>query len=86
MNQWQPIETAPKDGQTLLLGYFNKCNRWRTVRGQYFSQEQINAEWDEPGVPGWYETAENADDPPSCWGINPTHWMPLPEPPQEASK
>ena len=27
---WQPIETAPKTGRTLLLGYFNSHGNWRT--------------------------------------------------------
>ena len=81
---WNPIETAPQNGQTVLLGYFNKCDKWRTVRGQWYSQDQINDEWEEPEgvVPGWYETSENASeyDDVGCWPINPTWWRPLPEP------
>lgn len=81
---WMPIETAPKN-KVLLLGYFNAAGRWRTVRGEWFSQEEIDEQWEEPenGEPGWYETCVNADDPPNCWPIEPTHWMPLPTPPKD---
>ena len=84
---WQPIETAPL-AQPLLLGYYNKCEQWRTVRGQWFSQEQINDEWEEPdyGEPGWYETSVEAEEPPNCWAITPTHWMPMPPPPDLAQE
>lgn len=82
--QWQPIETAPKDGRTLLLGCFNSHGKWRTMRGEWMSEEYIAEYWEEPdGVePGWFETAVEAEDIPNCWRIEPTHWMPLPAPPK----
>jgi len=81
---WKPIETAPKEW-ILLLGYFNESGKWRTVRGEWFCQEEIDDQWEFPenGRPGWYETCVNADDPPNCWPIEPTHWMPLPTPPKD---
>lgn len=80
---WQSIETAPKDGRTLLLGYLNACGKWRTVRGQWMSQNYIDEYWEDPDdvEPGWFETAEEAEDIPNCWGIDPSHWMPLPTAP-----
>lgn len=50
---WQPIETAPKDW-ILLLGYFNESGKWRTVRGEWFCQEEIDDQWEFPenGRPG----------------------------------
>lgn len=83
LRSWQPIESAPKDGRTLLLGYFNPLNKWRTVRGQWFTDEEIG-EWEngEDFESGWYETPENMDEPPNCFLIAPAHWMPLPSPPK----
>lgn len=82
---WQPIETAPKDGRTLLLGYPNSLGKWRTTRGQWMSDDYIVENWEEPdnGDPGWFETSVEADDVPNCWGIEPTHWMPLPAAPTQ---
>lgn len=84
MSEWQPIETAPKTGRTLLLGYPNKLGNWRTVRGQWMSEDYIAEYWEEPDdvEPGWFETSEEAEDVPNCWRIDPTHWMPLPPPPE----
>jgi len=85
---WQPIETAPKDGRTLLLGYFNSAGKWRTMRGQWYSQAMIEDEWEEPenGHEGWYESSVEKDDPPNLWQTEPTHWQPTPKPPALAGK
>lgn len=79
---WQPIETAPRDGRTILLGCCNSHGKWRTMRGQWFSAETIADEWEygEDCAAGWYETAVEPDAP-NCWEISPTHWMPLPKAP-----
>ena len=80
---WMPIESAPKTGRTLLLGYWNSHGKWRTVRGQWMSAEYIGQEWEEPDEveAGWFETAVEADDVPNCWPVSPSHWQPMPEPP-----
>lgn len=80
---WMPIETAPKTGRTLLLGYFNSAGNWRTMRGQWMSQDYIDEYWEEPddAEPGWFETVVEGDDIPNCWRTEPTHWMLLPLPP-----
>ena len=74
MNEWQPIETAPKDGTGVLAfalgnpaGYFYGVAMW------------VNADPDlNPHTPA---------DKLSLWwwpyAIRPTHWMPLPAPPEE---
>jgi hypothetical protein len=86
-SEWQPIETAPKTGRTLLLGYPNSLGKWRTVRGQWMTQEYIDQNWEDPdeAEAGWYETSVEADDAPSCWPITPTYWQPLPTPPADAA-
>jgi len=83
-SEWMPIETAPKDGRTLLLGYFNSHQKWRTMRGQWMSEEHITENWEDPDYspPGWYETVVEGDDIPNCWYTEPTHWMPLPPSPK----
>lgn len=83
---WQPIETAPKDGRTLLLGYYNSLGKWRSLHGQWFEQAEMD-EWtsDDDGNPaGWYEISVENDDPPNCWATEPTHWQPTPRPPEKA--
>ena len=85
--EWQPIETAPKTGRTLLLGYPNGAGKWRTVRGKWISDAYIEQNWEEPddAEAGWYETSVEAEDVPSCWLITPTHWMPLPAAPASSA-
>lgn len=82
---WQPIETAPKDGRTMLLGCSNSHKKWRTMRGQWMSEAYIDENWEDPddATPGWYETVVEGDDIPNCWYITPTHWQPLPAAPTE---
>lgn len=82
--EWQPIETAPKTGRTLLLGYFNALSKWRTLRGQWFTDAVIQEEWTNSDVheAGWFETSVECDDEDNgCWPTDPTHWQPLPTPP-----
>jgi len=69
INQWQPIETAPKDNTLLLL--YNKCDDddlhfievgyWETYSGWYgpIPEEGPGWQWDNIGV-------------------DPTHWMHIP--------
>ncbi|MBK0415249.1 hypothetical protein JD974_12615 [Chromobacterium haemolyticum] len=86
-HKWQPIGTAPADGRTILLGHFNSHGNWRTMRGQWFTKEHIEDNWEDGDLfeAGWYETSVEADDAPSCWPTKPTHWQPLPPAPtQEA--
>ena len=65
--QWQPLETAPKNGEYILMyrkGLVNSA-RWKG---------------DMWGGDGWcYEFAENLAN--GFTDNMPTHWMPLPSPP-----
>ena len=65
MSDWQPIETAPKDG-TAVLGYHS--GKMTTVYFEF---------WGGP----WKLVAPGSCAEEDDW--EPTHWMPLPSPPQE---
>ena len=69
---WLPIETAPKDGTRIMLGYFP----------DYMDGKQQGGH---PQIAWWNDTKNLW-----CSGLgflkakgafSPTHWMPLPEPP-----
>jgi hypothetical protein len=66
MNDWQTIETAPKDG-TSILGW----NGEEMTVVSWFKNHLYEGLWSQ-SVPGTYSQDTE-------W--EPTHWMPLPEPP-----
>ena len=75
MTGWQPIDSAPRDGRVVLLagGSFFCEAREERMRTPF------TAAWDEDdwlivGKESGYVCAVYTD---------PTHWMPLPPPPQE---
>lgn len=74
MCEWQPIETAPKD--TLCLVAHHKQNYWRgkVVIAYHHSNYNGHDLFTEDGIAGWPISP------------TPTHWMPLPIPPQEDVK
>jgi hypothetical protein len=66
---WQPIETAPKDGTTILVW------RWGRV---------ALTKWDPDGYvknkrPYWADFVMGKT---RAQNTPPTHWMPLPDPPE----
>lgn len=83
--EWQPIETAPRDGSQLLL---------MTTRGH--SIGAWNSRPRGPGIsggiqsPGWVAYTDGYEIDDAGWdtgtdyvkSIDPTHWMPLPPPPR----
>lgn len=81
MQQWQPIETAPKDG-TKILGWNQQLGQRETFMDKYTDGSPGYKKHKESGGPidiGWYWF-----DPIHNWASTwkPTHWMPLPEPPK----
>lgn len=85
---WQPIETAPKTGRIVLLGFCNANGKWRGVRGCWVSQETADewAEWSDEEVEcsaGWYEHADSPEEI-GYWPVTPTHWALMPEKPNAA--
>lgn len=79
MSEWQPIETAPKDGTWVLL-YFDGWDRPDVYEGQptiYAGQWSTENHWRESGdwYVDWHDLTQYHIGPP-------THWMPLPDPPK----
>jgi hypothetical protein len=67
--EWQPIETAPKDGRSFML---------------WVAQSDMGAHWFAPVsiTPdgNWWDDSTGDNIQPVNGA---THWMPLPDPPQE---
>lgn len=66
---WRPIETAPKDCPILA---------YNPVQGVYETRYD-KGEWPHAD---WF--SDDAGRTASLWYPRPTHWMPLPPPPQES--
>ena len=74
--EWQPIETAPKDGSWLLVSNAEKDGAWIA---RYYEFYPSGYKPDNP----WFSLMLNHDGLPNPRGSSfPTHWMPLPEPPK----
>ena len=72
-NEWQPIETAPKDEFVLLAG----PSGYTTIETVFTTGRMCSN----------YHTGrwiDHANDDLMDWGFSPTHWMPLPKPPAMA--
>lgn len=73
MTEWQPIETAPKDGTNIIL-----CQGARVTAGEWYSDR---GDEDRDGWEGWMsQDGGFADDDP------PEYWMPLPAPPSDSKE
>lgn len=86
MTEWQPIETAPKDGRKLLLAAGkeiiigdwmpDKRKEWKEMRTGTETEETIIRRLEEVDYSGWHISGTD-------YSLFPaTHWMPLPEPPK----
>lgn len=75
MSEWEPIESAPKDGTFILM--------YKSVGTHYLDNEYTPfyvCQWLENGTyggPGWFYGEGE------FFLRNPTHWMPLPAPPRK---
>lgn len=71
MSDWQPIDTAPKDGTQILVWPY------------WSSRSPTQVYWrDLQRKPGRWEITPSH----YCAGADPTHWMPLPAPPIPSSQ
>ena len=78
LNPWQPIETAPKDETKVLIS-----NGVWVVTAKYGLSSNCD-NWDEGKVSWWDCLEEECDDSWYNTEFEPTHWMPLPNPPSVA--
>lgn len=78
MAEWQPIETAPKDGTHIDL----YAKRWRSQADDFIHSRFTDC-W-------WSKGDHMVNNQPRWSGIEigwfPTHWMPLPDPPKEPTR
>ncbi|MEO0943239.1 MAG: DUF551 domain-containing protein [Pseudomonadota bacterium] len=72
--EWQPIETAPKDGTEVILFY------WWYIDGGLVTAGYWHPVFDDVKGGFWYADLVNAG------AADPTHWMPLPEPPSNTKR
>lgn len=73
---WQPIETAPKDGRDILIGW-NHRGRWMVVAAHFtpFRSQDDNR----PDGRGVWKVVKGSGE--SVWRTEDAFWMPLPPPP-----
>jgi hypothetical protein len=97
MGEWQPIETAPKDGTPILLWRKPSGHpsvKWATIIPAawvcFVDEDEIEEGFATPDEPFFdaysrdaYQAAMNDDD--HYLVTSATHWMPLPDPPLSLS-
>lgn len=69
--EWQPIESAPKDGTYVLIGN----PKWEAVWQAYWETEVPLRNWHKEGWQRFNSRGQGL--------LFPTHWMPLPDAPKK---
>jgi uncharacterized protein DUF551 len=77
---WQPIDSAPKDGRFVLLHVPTGLESGTVTVGAYWKEDQRaeNGRFKKGHWDGWLGMDADIV---SSW-CEPTHWSPLPEPPE----
>lgn len=85
--EWQPIETAPKDGTAVLIFYENDEPHMYDDEGPHMAVARwwASAEF-EPSGWGWTDFSVENWNREEMRQLFPTHWRPLPASPEEAAR
>lgn len=85
MSGWRPIESAPKDGSKILLAKIIPASEdrdaaiWWAVMGFWFHERRVARSLGQLTIRDhWTDGSE--------WLGEPTHWMPIPAPPNSKEK
>lgn len=76
MSEWQPIETAPRDGTWILICQYGCSEPSRLVAS-------FDDGW---GADGWWLCCDGKNPELPLRGPEPTHWMPLPKLPNPTER
>lgn len=80
---WRPIEEAPTDGKSVLLACdYDRHGKQRVTlawRDDQFDKSEISGCW----IEGWFYDYQEDENTPMRVEFRPTHWKPLPTPPEK---
>jgi hypothetical protein len=80
MSEWQPIETAPKEeGHWIIV--WDADYELPMVVHWWGGLELVNGQWEPNEFGEWSADLRMKDRGPNS--TSPTHWMPLPAPPED---
>lgn len=82
---WQPIETAPRDGRRLLMTdgeNTHVCYPKLFPRPLTELKGSDPTKWESRAGDRWEYFRDDEHAPGHTWSLVPTHWMFLPEPPK----
>lgn len=98
MSEWQPIETAPRDGTRVDLWLVDESGEgWREAGAYWVADEKLDhynsrsgsrdgwfaPNHDYDGMDGWCDQPEWTHRDGRIFFKKATHWMPIPAPPTE---
>jgi hypothetical protein len=83
MSEWQPIETAPKDGYPILVTTASYAYALQRCKIVYWAGI-IEASEGHPPTVGWHDQFDDENEDEPLVGF--THWMALPPPPSDSDQ